>query len=76
MTVTTDVVRKVYIDSEGVCIKVGPDGDALGLVDIRVGDEESAEYFGNCNITVDTRFARALASAILNCCEELERANR
>lgn len=72
MKITTDTIRKVYIDNEGVYIQVAPDADALGLLELTVPDVRSVEFFGNCNIIMSTDYARQLALAILHCCSDIE----
>jgi hypothetical protein len=73
MKFSTEVVRKVYDDEDGVYIQVGPDGDGLDLVELRVSDEESKKYYGDVRITLYPAQARLLADALLACADEMEK---
>ncbi len=67
--VSVEVSRAVYIDSEGVFIRVGPDGDGLDLVTVSTVDQASKDWFGNCDITMPRDFAKLLGEALINASE-------
>ena len=66
-----ETIRKVYPEDFEACIEVGPDGDGLGCVRLRV-PQESEEYFGKLDLTFSLAVGRALAKAILLFVEEEE----
>ena len=72
MTITTDVIRKVWLDGEGVAIQVGPDADGLDLVRMHTPDIQAEQYWGKVDITVDSDMARALAHALLAAADEAD----
>jgi hypothetical protein len=74
MTITTDVIHRVWHDNEGVAIDVGPDADALGLVWLRTHDAKAAEYFGKLSLTFCPDMARAIGEALVVAADEVERA--
>lgn len=72
--VSTDVIRRVWQDQEGVAIDVGPDADGLGLVWLRTCDDKAAEYYGKLDVTFEPEIARALGEALVAAADEAERA--
>lgn len=59
-------IIRVYDDSEGTFIEIGPDGDGLGGIEVRTVDKNSREFFGEFRIVLSTKdFATKLAQAIL-----------
>jgi hypothetical protein len=73
MKVSTEVFRRVYNDDHGSYIQVGPDADALDLVEIRTTNPLSKEYFGDFRLVLHPEFALALAFAIISAAEEAQR---
>lgn len=59
-----NVVRHIYDNENGGCIKVGPDSDGLGLVEIDGGED-----YGR--IVVQPQHAILLAKAIEDCAKEM-----
>jgi hypothetical protein len=76
MTVTTELVRNVWHDKEGVAIQVGPDADGLNLVQVKTYDKKSEEFYGPIRFTMDADIARALGWALIRASEEAEEAER
>jgi len=72
MTVTTDVIRKVWLDGEGVSLEVGPDADGLDLVRVHTSDRQSEEYWGKIDITIDPDIAIALGTALILAAKEAQ----
>jgi hypothetical protein len=63
-----DTIVRVYKD--GDYIQIGPDGDSLGLVEIRVMDS-GKEY---CRFTMEKKQASLVARGIEKVIEEMETA--
>jgi hypothetical protein len=76
MTITTEVVRQVWLDSEGVAIQVGPDADGLDLVRVYTPNLKAEQYWGKVDITVDPEMARALAHALLAAADEADQSSK
>jgi len=74
MSITTEVVRLVWDDKEGVAIAVGPDADSLGLVRVRTHDLKADEYFGRFDVTFPPSLTRAIGEAMVLAADEAERA--
>jgi len=69
--VETEVIRRIYINTEGVYLEVGPDADGLGLVEIRnSGSKPSEEWFGKVRFSVEPEFAKQLGQALLDAAGE------
>lgn len=66
---STDVLRRVFDNTEGACIEVGPDNDGLGVT-ICTPDSRSVAYFGVLRITVAPEFARQLGEALIAAAKE------
>lgn len=75
MRVSTEILRRVYIEGEGVWLEVGPDGDGLDCVEIRTTGK-SAEYFGTIRLTVEPDVAAELARALLAAATEASEARK
>jgi hypothetical protein len=72
MTVTTELVRNVWHDKEGVAIQVGPDADGLNLVQVKTYDKKSEEFYGPVRFTMDASIARALGQALINAADDAD----
>jgi hypothetical protein len=72
MTVTTELVRNVWHDKEGVAIQVGPDADGLNLVQVKTYDKKSEEFYGPVRFTMDASIARALGRALINAADDAD----
>jgi hypothetical protein len=70
---STEVVRKIWDDEDGVYYQVGPDGDSLDLVELRTVDEESKKFYGDVRLTMHPLQARQVAAALLACADEMEK---
>lgn len=76
MTVTTELVRNVWHDKEGVAIQVGPDADGLNLFMVKTYDKKSEEFYGQVRFTMDAQVAKALGWALIRAVEDAEDARR
>ena len=74
MGTTTEVIRQVWHDEEGVAINVGPDADSLGLVWMRTHDAKAADFYGKISVTLLPEIARAVGVALVAAADEMERA--
>lgn len=45
-----ETVRRIYDDVEGVFIEIGPDGDALGGIEIRTVNQKSKDFYGDFRV--------------------------
>jgi hypothetical protein len=67
-----EVVRRIYDDSEGVFIEVGPDGDGLGGIEIRTTNAESKEFYGDIRCSIHSKEqAILIGKAILAAAEDM-----
>jgi hypothetical protein len=73
MKFSTEVVRKIWDDEDGVYVQVGPDGDSLDLVELRTVDETSEQFYGKIRFVMHPIQAREVAAAILACADEMEK---
>ena len=65
MTYSTEIIRRVYDDTEGVFIQIGPDPDCPDYLFISVPDVKSQEWFGNLRLTGSKEFMSELGKALL-----------
>lgn len=72
MATTTDVIRKMWYDNEGVSVEVKPDADALDMVRVCTSDPKSQEYFGKFDFNLTPEMARSVARAMIACANEIE----
>ena len=72
MTVTTELVRNVWHDKEGVAIQVGPDADGLNLVQVKTYDKKSEEFYGVIRFTMDAEVARSLGRALIDAADDAD----
>lgn len=70
MTVTTDVVRRVYLDEEGVYLEIGPGLDFPDVLEVRASDKKSIDWFGAVRFSVTDEFAIALGNALIDAAKE------
>lgn len=68
----TEVVRRIYDNDEGVYVEVGPDSDALGLVELRTGDKASEDYYGKLRFTMTKEQAIAVGHALIAAAAEVK----
>lgn len=71
--VSTEIVRRVYDDGEGVFVQVGPDGDGTGCVSIATTDKASREWFGEFSVSFRPEIARAIGHAMIAAADEAEK---
>ena len=67
---STEIVRRVSDDEDGVSITVERDPDGIGLVSIYPSDKASEDYYGVIRLTIHKDMARHLGRAILESCAE------
>lgn len=73
MSVTTEVIRRVYDNDNGVFIEIGPDLDGLGCVELRTVGKESTDYYGKFNIIFCSKEQlKMLSKAINQAADEME----
>ena len=70
MSESVETIRRVYDDTEGTFIEVGPDRDGVGHVTITVPDEESKKYFGKADLQMTKSFAKLLGQSLIAASEE------
>lgn len=75
MSYTTEIVRNIWDDSEGVALTVGPDGDSLGLIELRTHDEKAAEYYGKVRLTMKPEQAVKIGQALLDAAQDALKAD-
>jgi hypothetical protein len=69
---TTEVIRRVYDDDdEGVFVEIGPDSDSLGLIELKPGNEESKNHYGDFKFVMTKDQAVAIAQAMVAMAEEM-----
>lgn len=66
MTHSIETIRRVYDDNEGVYIEIGPDGDALGGIEIRTTTEESKQFYGDFRVAL---FGKELVRKLIDSLE-------
>lgn len=69
MNISYEIKREIWDDDHGVYWEVGPDRDALGLVEIRKRDETSSIIE---RMTIPQECTEYLADAIVNCAKEMK----
>jgi hypothetical protein len=62
---TTDIIRRIWDNEEGVCFEVRPDQNGLGVIELHTPDNKSKEYFGAVQFTMDKDMARQLGEALI-----------
>ncbi len=67
----TETVRRICDNQRGTYIEIGPDGDGLGLIEVRTSGK-SAEHYGEIRLVIPTVMARLLSYALVRCSEELD----
>ena len=75
-SITVETIRRIYNDTEGVFIEVGPDPDAIGMVSIATTTRPSELYFGSGRYTFTAEYARSLAVALLSAATEADAFNK
>ena len=70
MAYTTEIVRVVWDDKDGVSLSIGPDSDSLGLVEMRTTDTKSAEFYGKVRLCMPKEMAIAVGEALIAAAEE------
>jgi len=71
MKYSTEIVRKIYDDKTGDMLEIGPDADGLDMVAIFYGYEGQKK---EQRISMPPDQARLVAAAIVQCADELEKA--
>jgi hypothetical protein len=71
-----ELIRRIYDDNTGACIQVGPDGDALGLVQLRTPDSVSKENFGDVRLTLEPEMAVLVGNALLSAAADAKAAEK
>lgn len=53
-------------------LDVGRDGDDFGLVELRTGNEKSAQYYGEIRLALNPDMARQLGRALIEVADRLD----
>lgn len=72
MSYSTELVRFVWDDKDGVALRVGPDADSLGLVELRAADAKSEEYWGKVRLCMPRELALEVGRALIAAAGEAE----
>ena len=72
MGYSMETMREIWDDKHGDCVEVGPDRDALGMVEIRYKTDDGA--IGS-RVSFQAERARLVAQAVLQCADEMDMAN-
>jgi hypothetical protein len=62
---TTEIVRRIWDDDEGVCFEIRPDQDGLDVIELHTSDAKSKEYYGAVRFTMDKDMARKIGEALI-----------
>jgi hypothetical protein len=73
MRVSTEVVRKVYNDEDGVYLEVGPSPDNPSWVRI-YANEKNQDWFGKIDVVMPAEFAAQLGEALIAAAKEAQNA--
>lgn len=68
--ISVETTRAVWLDKEGVCIKVGVDRDVGELVEVYT-DGKSEEYFGPTRLVMSPELALQVGKVIVTQAQEL-----
>lgn len=71
MAKTTEIVRRIWDDEEGVCFEVRPDQDGLGVIELHTPDDKSREYYGPVRFTMDKDMARQVGAALIAAADDV-----
>ena len=70
---SVETIRRVYDDSLGVFLEIGPDSEGNGGIQIRTTNKESEEYFGKIDFTLyNGKFIEKFLEAFESAYEEME----
>lgn len=72
MGYSMETMREIWDDKHGDCVEVGPDRDALGMVEVRYKTDDGAI---GARVAFPSYRARLVARAMLACADELDTAN-
>ncbi len=68
-----EVLREVWNNKSGECIEIGPDRDALGMIEVRYKDPSG--FIGQ-RIEFPIECAKLVAQAIMLCIDDLDAINQ
>lgn len=63
---------EVWDDDEGIFLRIGPDSDGLGMIEVKCGNKASDEFYGKIDFRVEAQHARLLAQALIAAADDLE----
>lgn len=69
--VSTEIVRRVYNDEEGVFLEVGPGPDGFGVA-VETTTDASHAWFGRLNFHMSCAMAEKLGEALIAASKECE----
>ena len=70
MKTETEVIRRVHVPGEQVCLEIGEFGDAPEALEIRTSDAKSKEWFGPVQITMMPEYALEFGKALVAAANE------
>lgn len=65
MAVSTQVIRQIFDEDDGVCIEVGPWPDDPDALELRTVGKKNTDWFGKINLSMSKEFARELGKALI-----------
>lgn len=68
-----EVVRRIFDDTEGAYIEVGPDADGLDCIEVRTTNAKSKEYFGEFRFSLMPEMAKLLGNALIDAAESVKK---
>jgi hypothetical protein len=73
--IATDIIRRIQNEG-GHTLDVRPWPDGPDFVCLMNSSDESAEWFGRIELSMEPEFARRLGRALIACADELDKALR
>lgn len=70
MAITTEFVRRVWNDDDGVCFEIRPDQDGLGTVELHTPDDKSRAWYGPIRFSVPKDMAKQIGLALIAASED------
>jgi len=71
MKITTEIIRRVWDDEDGVYFEIRPDQDGLGVIELHTPDEKSQKYYGNVRFSMDKETARQVGAALIEAADDV-----
>ena len=68
--ISVETIRRIYDNDDGVYIEIGPNADFGEVIEIRVTEEKSVEFYGAVRLNLTKSQARALAGCLQQAAKE------